>query len=226
GIVTVADKAPITFKMHLPEDLDNKLANPGLPRASIAPDADHPNGSEDAPRKDMSVLQQHIEFFDRSKSGTIYPWETYSGMRSLGFNMPFSALASVIINGSFSYPTSSSYIPSPFFPITVENIHRGKHGSDTGVYDTEGRFIPEKFEEIFSKFDVGNKGGLTFSEFYEMTVSMRVTQDFFGWFAAKFEWGTLYLLGQKDGIVPKEVIRRQYDGTLFYEIERKGQEKK
>lgn len=35
-------------------------------------------------------------------------------------------------------------------------------GSDSGVYDTEGHFIPQKFEELMSKYDKDGKGGLTY----------------------------------------------------------------
>lgn len=56
-----------------------------------------------------------------------------------------------LIHPTFSFFTLSSWIPDPFFRIRVKSIHRARHGSDTGVYDSQGRFVSAKFEEIFEK---------------------------------------------------------------------------
>jgi hypothetical protein len=40
--------------------------------------------------------------------------------------------------------------------LLCRNIHRTKHGSDSGVYDHEGRYVPSKFERIMT-FDRDNK---------------------------------------------------------------------
>ncbi|RDX81261.1 Peroxygenase 1 [Mucuna pruriens] len=114
SMATVADKAPITAERKVPVDLDTKLPKPYLPRASSAPDTENVNGTWGHKHNDMSVLQQHVAFFDVNNDG----------FRALGFN---------------------TWLPSPFFPIYIKNIHRAKHGSDSGGYDTEGR-AATKFE--------------------------------------------------------------------------------
>lgn len=201
---------------NLHNKLEDIIPEPGKPRVNQALDREHPN---QPPRiKDLTVLQQHVEFFDRSKTGIINPWDTYFGFRDLGFNIPFSLLAIPIIHLNFSYATQDSWIPDPLFRIIIKNIHRAKHGSDQEVFDNEGRFVPQKFDETFNKFDEGNKGALTFKELLKMTEASKNIMDPIGWFAGKFEFGTLWLLAQRDGMVSKEVIRGQYDGSLFYKI--------
>lgn len=91
-----------------------------------------------------------------------------------------------IIHANFSYPTVKSWIPDPLFRIYVANIHKCKHGSDTNTYDTEGRYVPQKFEDIFSKYaDGGDSLSL-----WQLTLALkgqRLFADPIGWFGAFFE---------------------------------------
>lgn len=43
------------------------------------------------------------------------------------------------------------------------------------------RFVPEKFEELFSKHDRGGKGALSFSELLALTETNKNAFDAFGW---------------------------------------------
>ncbi|KAH9564713.1 hypothetical protein CY35_04G039500 [Sphagnum magellanicum] len=225
---TVAPKCPVTYKRVVAtHDIDRSIPKPHVPRALKAVDVENPIGTPGHDPKGLSVLQQHVAFFDRNDDGIIYPWETFEGFRAIGFNLLFSFWAMVLINGSFSWVTLDSWIPSLLFPIYIKNIHKAKHGSDSGVYDTEGRFVPEKFEELFSKFAKTEKTRLTPGELWEMTEANRCVMDPFGWTAEKLEWFAVYLLlMDRDGYVPKEGIRGQYDGTIFKYIERENQMKK
>ena len=133
------------------------------------------------------VLQQHCAFFDTDSDCVIWPLDTYRGFRRLGYNILLSAIAVLIIHANFSYPTLSSFIPDPCFRIYTSLIHKDKHGSDSGTYDNEGRFIPQKFEDIFAKYASGDKQGITLGETWMYMKGQRVIMDPTGWGGAFFE---------------------------------------
>ncbi|EED23685.1 calcium binding protein Caleosin, putative [Talaromyces stipitatus ATCC 10500] len=205
-------------------DIDSALDGSSVVRANQAVSREHPEGSRKSgwteKYKEYTVMQQHILFWDRDMDGHIWPLDTYRGFRELGFNILFSCLAVLIIHLNFSYPTrlGLTYFPDPFFRVYVRDIHKAKHGSDSGTYDNEGRFVPQNFENIFAKYDSDRDGAITLSDITRLMKGQRVAADPFGWGAALFEWGTTWLLLQKDGKVYKEDLRQLYDGSLFWRI--------
>lgn len=126
----------------------------GTARANVAPSLECPYGTQDSGwagnHSDQTVLQQHCTYFDPDSDGIVWPHNTYHAFRNLGFNLLVTLFSVFIIHFNFSYPTCPGYLPDPFFRIYLANIHKAKHGSDTGTYDNEGRFIPQKCVHVSS----------------------------------------------------------------------------
>ncbi|KAF3796899.1 putative peroxygenase 4 [Nymphaea thermarum] len=170
-----------------------------------------------------NVLMKHVSFFDINNDGIVYPWETFQGFRSIGCGLLLSTISALFINIGLSRKT----IPvgkksSLLFPIYIENINKCKHGSDSGVYDSEGRFVPAKFEEIFSKHAVTHHDALTGKELNNMLKANREAKDYGGWVASWTEWEILYYLCKDENkLLHKETVRAVYDGTLFHQMAKK-----
>ncbi|XP_062233160.1 probable peroxygenase 5 isoform X2 [Phragmites australis] len=192
-------------------------------------DKDSSMAMADVYRGELTPLQRHVAFFDRNKDGIIYPSETYEGFRAIGCGVPLSAASAVFINGFLGPKTipENEKTPPFKFPIYVKNIHKGKHGSDSGVYDAHGRFVPEKFEEIFKKHAHTRPDALTGKELQEMLQANREPKDFKGRLGGFTEWKVLYALCKdKEGFLHKETVRAVYDGSLFERMEQERKSKK
>jgi peroxygenase len=146
----------------------------------------HPLLYPDISNLTIQVLQQHCSFFDPDHDNVIYPTDTYRGFHKLGFGVLLSLLAVFIIHPAFSYPSLNSCIPDPYFRVCLANIHKCKHGSDSGAYDTEGRFVPQRFEDMFAKYADGGDS-LDIRQLWHLIRGQRVIFDPVGWFAVFFE---------------------------------------
>jgi hypothetical protein len=242
---TSLDSVPVTKQrpLYIPPK-DSPLPDPSVARANIAASTDAPNGTTEqdwaAKHAHQTVLQQHCVYWDKDNDGVIWPLDTYRGVRAWGWAIPLALLAMFIIHGALSYLTLPTIFPDPLFRIYLARIHKDKHGSDSGSYDTEGRFRPQNYEEIFAKYDRGNKGGLTTGDIWRMLRGQRLAVDPFGWTASFLECEyslklfmcagknfadkvvsfytgyALYLLcWPEDSIMRKEDIRRSFDGSIF-----------
>ncbi|KAM0961108.1 hypothetical protein ACFX13_020853 [Malus domestica] len=180
------------------------------------------NGGTFVPNEE-DVLQRHVAFFDRNHDGIVYPWETFQGFRAIGCGIMLSTVSAFLINAALSRKTRQGKFPSLLFPVEVKNIHKAKHGSDSGVYDNEGRFVPSKFEEIFEKHAHTYPNALTSDELMGMLKANRDPKDYAGWLAAYTEWKILYVLCKdKNGLLQKDTVRAVYDGSLFERMEKEN----
>jgi peroxygenase len=172
-------------------------------------------------RESMSILQKHVEFFDRNKDGWIYPRETFEGLRAIGFGYILSFIGTFIIHVFLAMFATHSWIPSPFFGIDISMIHKCKHGSDANVYDKEGRMSKFHLDDMFKRYS-DKQDSIRAFDILRMTQDKWEAFDIFGWCADKLEWLFLIvLLADKNWRIRREDIEAQYDGSLFYKLEQR-----
>ncbi|KAL6649512.1 hypothetical protein ACP70R_013736 [Stipagrostis hirtigluma subsp. patula] len=219
SLETEAPQAAVTRERPLDLDLQEKFPKPYLARAMAAVDPSNPEGTKGRDPRGMSVLQQHVAFFDHNGDGIVYPWETFKGLRAIGIGFVKSLFLAFLINLILSYPTQPGWLPSILLSIHIKNIHKAKHGSDSETYDTEGRFDPAKFDAVFSKYGRTHPNALTEDEVTLMLKGNRNMYDFIGWAAAILEWRLLYSVAKdKDGLLQREIVRGVFDGSLFEQL--------
>jgi peroxygenase len=228
SLVTGIPQVPITLERKPfinPET--SPLKSAGTARANIAATVAAPHGTLTndyaAKHGHRTVLQQHCDFFDTDHDGILWPRDTYVGFRALGFGILLSLLAVVVIHGNFSWPTVPYWpLMDPWGRIWLERIHHDKHGSDSGTFDHEGRFVPQGFEDFWSKFGTP-EGTMDKWQLWSAVSAQRVLWDPVGWGGAVFEWlATWLLFWPQDGVLKKEEVRGVFDGSVFYEIARRN----
>ena len=217
---TAVAGAPVTGQRPVREP--PLVPHAAVAHADVAPSVDTPNPRPVWPSH--SVLQAHVAFFDENKDGFISPAESARGFHRVGFAWPLARIAAVVIHSSFAlWTTAESW--GPTLSIPVSRIHRAKHGSDTGSYDHEGRFVPSAFDAAFTRFG-GEGGALTWSQVRAMLAANANVKDVFGWTAAALEWGALfYVAATNDGgphapwVLTRERARQCMDGSLWPVLE-------
>lgn len=55
-----------------------------------------------------------------------------------------------------------------------------QHGSDSATFDTEGRFRPQQFEDMFAKYDEEHDGSLSLRQLFNLMKGNRNAVDPFG----------------------------------------------
>lgn len=55
-----------------------------------------------------------------------------------------------------------------------------QHGSDSGVFDREGRFVPQAFEDMFAQIDKDGDGAFSFTDLRNLVARNRLLMDPFG----------------------------------------------
>ena len=172
-----------------------------------------------------TTLQRHASFFDDNGDRAVGVAECARGLKALGLPIGVAEFAALAIVAPLSIQTRGSLLA---LNIDIENIQKGKHGSDTGILDKRGQFNARRFEKVFgacSTFDLNGDKAFTATELNRMISANRET--FLGSLVSTVEWQVLLALAADTKVVERGKtvpalsvgrLKSFYDGTLFYKL--------
>ncbi len=170
-----------------------------------------------------TALQLHLSFFDKDGDGTVTRTETVLSLRQLGLS-PAKASATALLIHVFLGPKTTGRWNS--LDISVKNIKLGKHGSDSGAFDADGRFDPAAFERMFASFDANRSNSLSEPEILAMIAAnakLRPGAES----ASKQEFQLLLQIaadtaedadGKRIPAISRSRLQDFYDGSLFFKL--------
>ena len=176
-------------------------------------------------RRGDTTLQRHASFFDDNGDRGVGVGECARGLRALGLPVGVAEAVALAIVAPLSIQTRGSLLA---MNIDIENIQKGKHDSDTGILDKQGRFDAKRFEKVFGARSTVDRDGdhaFTASELTRMVNANRKT--LLGSLVSLAEWQLLLALAadaEADECgkpVPALSVNRMksfFDGTLFYKL--------
>ena len=124
----------------------------------------------------------------------------------------------------------------PAWPITL----KGKHDSDSDIYDENGNYVQKKFDALFERFDTDGDNGISEDEFavlysrnYESATGSIISRFEFGllmdiagetrtktstWSACSSWWCPSYTSTSTYKVLTRSDLSGFYDGSLLYEL--------
>ncbi|MEJ7730521.1 MAG: caleosin family protein [Polyangiaceae bacterium] len=174
-------------------------------------------------RRDYTALQRHVAYFDGDDDGLVGWRETYRGIRALGAGVGWSASLAAIIVLALGKLTGGGWTT-----VRVANIHRGKHPSDTGVFDAAGELILPRFQALFASVAQSSAADrISFAEFraFMKLGPQSALGSFFSWAEAKLFFCVAADCTKRQGAGDVPAIRertllRFYRGELVPRIAR------
>ena len=173
----------------------------------------------------------------RNLDGRITRYETQIGLGDLGIDSFTAFFMAGAINDALGMTTGSPWYDA--FTVLVGTIHQGKHGSDTGIYDSNGDYVQSAFDAMFLNYDANQDDELSEEEFEDLYEGQYT--DASGTNASRAEFSILFSLAsetrtrevevtyggwseyteietQEYDVLTRSTLERFYDGSLFYEI--------